>query len=172
MLAETKLLSQTFVSGKSVILQEMQVHLRRWRVMGSSPLKSKQSREGEPPRAQSNCQAEKRGSVNPLKCRIRHILVLSTLTPVLPSSGLKQLRGESKTRLSNREEFRTFTQLWWHARSFYTGRGGISTNSFQGSFMHVMFFFYFKGTLMLTCCPWETFWNIFFICCWKTPHTV
>lgn len=167
MLAATKLLPQTFVSGKSVILQEMRVHLRRWRVVGSSPLKRKHSREGEPPRAQSNCQAEKRGSVNPLKCRVRHILVPRTLIPALPSSGLKQQRGGSKTRLSSRE----LTQLWQCARSFYTGRGGISTSSFQGSFMNVFLIFQrdSNGDMLPLGDLLEYF---FFNCCWKTPHTV
>lgn len=38
--------------------------------------------------------------------------------------------------------------------------------------MYVVFFMYFKGTLILICCPWDTFWNNFFICDWKTPQTV
>lgn len=28
--------------------------------------------------------------------------------------------------------------------------------------MYVVFFMYFKGTLILICCPWDTFWNNFF----------
>lgn len=139
MLAETKILPGTSVSGKSVILQKIwltpqKIGKRLPRVVGSSPLKRKESREVAPPRAQSICQGEKRGSINPLGHRMRHILAPGTITPALLSSGLRKPRSGSKTRLSYREELRTCTKLWRCTRSFYTGKGLFQPRKLPGQF--------------------------------------
>lgn len=59
MLAETKTLLKTFVSGKPVILQKIGKGLPR--VVGSSPWKRKKSREEAPPKAWTSAK-EKRGA--------------------------------------------------------------------------------------------------------------
>lgn len=102
------------------------------RVVGSSPLKRKESRDGAPAMAQSICQGEKRGSVTPLGQGMRHDLPQDHPPP--PWGGDYGGHGLEAKPGSPRAEFRTCTRLQQGIRSSYTGKGLLQPRKLPGQF--------------------------------------